>query len=252
MIVTSSQAIVKRSLLHYATFIFLHCNFRWAKETLLAVSNFHFFRMQLWNFLHTSITVPEERFDLPCFREIVTTRLLGHGTKDIQEKMLSTRIPSHVRPKIWRHYIIGTGGHCQSTICTNDLCLQYPRLHLEKTTLLSTAPELPSCGYKHPKQFSRPMPQLPSIDLHGHDNGKLNQSRWPQMSGKTFKEDDWCHMALTSSRVYSTKFSRSKSSVMVKWLTFLLLWQREAREYFVNGILTTRVTCGVILTGHEQ
>lgn len=100
----------------------------------------------------------------------------------------------------------------------------------ENTTLLSTAPELPSCGYKHPKQFSRPMPRLPSIDLHGHDNGKLNQSRWPQMSGKTFNKDDWCHIALTSSRVYSIKFSRSKSSVMVKWLTFAVSWQSETQE----------------------
>lgn len=74
------------------------------------------------------------------------------------------------------------------------------------------------------------MPRLPSIDLHGHDNGKLNQSRWPQMSGKTFNEDNWWHMALTSSRVYSTKLSRSKSSVMVKWLTFALLWQSETQE----------------------
>ena len=102
--------------------------------------------------------------------------------------MLSTWIPSQVQPKTLKHYIMVTVDHCQSTICTiNNLCLQYPRLHLIKENhTLPTKTDLPSCGYKHPKQFSRPMPQLPSIDLHGHDKGKLNQNRWPQMSGVTF------------------------------------------------------------------
>ena len=102
------------------------------------------------------------------------------------------------------------------SICTiNNLCLQYPRLHLIKENhTLPTKTDLPSCGYKHPKQFSRPMPQLPSIDLHGHDKGKLNQNRWPQMSGVTFGVWLESHL-MTSGRFHSTKLLRSKSSLIV-------------------------------------
>lgn len=43
-IIPSNRKTIAATL--YATFsIFLHCNFRWAKETLLAVSSFHMFSL---------------------------------------------------------------------------------------------------------------------------------------------------------------------------------------------------------------